>query len=192
MRRSKISPGVDYEELPTDAETEFISLSGEVKEAVLWYGDLRRGTERKATLLPGGHSLTTADYPGSDVQATNPAAYLYEPDGAVIRAHLVQPLARHLNATQIDPQIAYLTSDEFLETPFARRFALEAWFPFQLKRLRQYLRARNVGQVTIKKRGSPLEPEFLRQQLRLRGDQQRILFLTHVKGKPAVIIGNET
>lgn len=187
----KISPGVDYDELPSDAETEFISLSGEVKEAVLWYGDLRRGTERKATLLPGGHSLTTADYPGPDVPATNPAAYLYEPDGAVIRAHLVQPLARHLNATQIDPQIAYLTSDECIETPYARRFALEAWFPFQLKRLRQYLRAHNVGQVTIKKRGSPLEPEFLRRQLRLRGDQQRILFLTHVKGKPAVIIGNE-
>ena len=187
----KISPAVDYEELPADAETEFISLAGEVKEAILWYGDLRQGTERKATLLPGRNSLSTADFPGQDVPVTQPAAYLYEPDGAVIRAHLVQTVARHLNAAQIDPQIAYLTSDKKVETPFARRFTLETWFPFQLKRLRQYLRSRNVGQVTIKKRGSPLEPEFLRRQLRLRGDQQRILFLTHVKGNPAVIIAFE-
>ncbi len=187
----KISPGVDYEELPADIETEFISLSGEVKEAILWYGDLRKSTERRATLLPGGHTVTTADYPGQDVPVTEPAAYLYEPDGAVIRAHLVQTVARQLNATQIDPQIAYLTSDNRVNTPFARCFPIEAWFPFQLKRLRQYLRAHNVGQVTIKKRGSPLEPEFLIHQLRLRGDQQRMLFLTHVKGQPAVIIGNE-
>ena len=35
----KISPGVKLEELhPYDAEVEFISLGGELKEAVLWFG----------------------------------------------------------------------------------------------------------------------------------------------------------
>jgi len=187
----KISPGVDYEELPSQAEVEFISLAGEVKEGILWYGDLRRGTVRSATLLPGGHSLSTADYPGEDVPVTTPATYLYEPDGAVIRAHLVQPLARHLGAAQIDPYIAYLTAKSYQYTPFARCFGVEAWFPFQLKRLRRYLRSNGVGRVTIKKRGSPLEPDTLRQQLRLRGDGHRTLFLTHVLGQPAVLIGDE-
>ena len=76
-----------------------------------------------------------------------------------------------------------------LETPFARRFAIEDWFPFQLKRLRQYLRERNIGRVTIKKRGSPLDPAVLQRQLRLQGSEERILFLTFVLGEPAVLVG---
>lgn len=184
----KISPGVDYAELPAEAEVEFISLSGAMKEAVLWYGDLHQGDQRRATLLPGGHVLTTADYPGPSVPIKAPDAYLYEPNSAIIRAHLVQNLARKIDAAQIDSDIAYLTSAESVETPFARRFRIESWFPFQLKRLRHYLRERQVGQVTIKKRGSPLEPQTLRQKLRLHGDQKRILFLSHVQGNPAVIV----
>lgn len=184
----KISPGVDYDELPAEAETEFISLSGALKEAVLWYGDLGQGSIRKATLLPGGSSLSSADYPGDRVPIREPAAYLYEPDHAVIRAHLVQHLARKIKVAQIDAQIAYLTDDKKIESQFARRFKIESWFPFQLKRLRQYLRERHVGHVTIKKRGSPIEPQTLQKQLRLKGDQSRIIFLTHVLGKPAVIV----
>ena len=61
--------------------------------------------------------------------------------------------------------------------------------PFGLKRLREWLRARSVGRVVIKKRGSPLEPEELEKQLRLRGEGSRILFLTQVGGKHSVLIG---
>jgi hypothetical protein len=61
--------------------------------------------------------------------------------------------------------------------------------PFQLKRLRAYLRENNVGRVTVKKRGSPITPEELIQQLRLKeGEEERVLFLTQMQGKPIVII----
>jgi len=186
----KISPAVDYTELPVDADIEFISLAGAVKEGILWYGDLRCGSARRATLLPAGHTLSSDDFPGEAVLVRAPSAYLYEPDGAVIRAHLVQTLARHLGCAQIDKEIAYLTSDQYQETPYAHSFSLEAWFPFQLKRLRRYLRSRDIGRVTIKKRGSPLEPDSLQQQLRLKGDEHRTLFLTHVLGEHAVLIGS--
>lgn len=187
----KVSPAIDYAEIPAEATVEFVSFAGDVKEGILWYGDLQDNAARRATLLPVGCTLSTEDYPGGRAAVTPPGNYLYEPDGAVIRAHLVQALACRLNGRQIDPEIAYLTSDNYQETPFARCFELEDWFPFQLKRLRHYLRARNVGTLTIKKRGSPLEPESLRRQLRLRGDEERVLFLTHVLGEPAVLIGRE-
>lgn len=187
----KISPGVHYAEIPAAAEAEFISVQGEVKECVLWYGGLHSGVGRRATLLPGGHTLTDADLPVDPVAITTPQAYLYEPDGAVIRAHLVEALAVQIGATKIDAQIAYLTAVAAQQTPFAHLYAVEAFFPFQLKRLRHYLHQQNIGQVTIKKRGSPLEPDRLRQQLQLRGakENHRILFLTHIQGKAAVIIG---
>lgn len=182
----KISPGVDYAELPPDAEVEFISVAGEVKEGVLWFGPLRSGAARRATLLPGGHSLTSE--PGDPAPVVTPQGYLYEPDGAIIRAHLVEELARMLGAGKIDQEIAYLTAVTPQQTPFARCYPIEDAFPFQLKRLRHYLRQRHVGHVVIKKRGSPLEPEWLQKQLRLQGDEQRTLFLTQIGGKAGVVV----
>ena len=184
---AKVSPGIDYAELPDGAEIEFVSYEGEVREGVCWFGRLRTAAARRATLLPGGHTLTDE---GEAVTACGqPRGYLLEPDGAVIRAHLVGQLAAQLGATLIDPTIAYLTADTPTATPFARAYRIEDALPFQLKRLRHYLRERNVGQVTIKKRGSPLDPDILRQDLRLHGPSHRAIFLTQVLGKPAVLIG---
>ncbi len=184
----KVGPGIDYAELPAAAEAEFVSLRGEVKEAVLWFGPLRSEAARRATLLPDGATLTNLD--AETVEVGPPRAYLYEPDGAVIRAHLVGQVAAQLGATLIDPQIAYMTADTAQATPFAHNYRLEDAFPFQLKRLRGYLRERGVGLVTIKKRGSPLDPDVLRQALRLRGDAHRTLFLTQVMGRATVLVSD--
>ncbi|MBX3057628.1 MAG: SAM-dependent methyltransferase [Anaerolineae bacterium] len=189
----KASPAIDYAEIPPGTEAEFISLGGELKECVLWAGDLRRGVNRRATLLPGAHSLTDAALPAQPTPVTAPGHYLYEPDSAVIRAHLVEALAYQLEASKIDDAIAYLTNNTPQETPFARRYVVEMVRPFQLKQLRHLLHQQQIGSVTIKKRGSPLEPEQLKRQLRLTGppENHRILFLTHIRGEPSVIIGWE-
>lgn len=192
----KASPGVDLAELNNlQAEIEFISFQGELKEATLWFGPLKT-TTRRATLLPGPYSMFSDEclssypiyaHPG-DLTLDEPRAYLYEPDPAVLRAGLVRDLGQMLGAAQLDPDIAYLTSDQKVDSPFARRWEVETWFPFQLKRLREALRQRRVGRVTIKKRGSPLQPEVLMHALRLKGDQRRVIFLTHLRGNPVVIL----
>jgi hypothetical protein len=189
----KVSPAIDYAEVPSAAELEFVSVEGEVKEGILWFGDLRTGVGRRATLLPGGHTLTDQDT-ADPLPILPPQQYLYEPDGAVIRAHLVQALSHRLGAGQIDADLAYLTSDKRRQTPFARRYRLEDYFPFQLKRLRHYLRQRGITQVTVKKRGSPLDPQWLERQLRLgsalgKPAVHRIIFLTQIGGEAAVLIG---
>ncbi len=191
----KISPGVRMQELaPYDAEVEFISLRGELKDALLWFGPLKTAY-RRATVLPGPHSLA-ADESGPDSgdleeparKLGEPQAYLYEPDPAVLRAGLVVPFAEQIGAWQLDADIAYLTSDRLVNTPFARAWVIEDWFPFSLKKLRQVLRSRQVGRVVVKKRGSPLQPETLIRELRLKGDQERVVFLTHLRGRPIVIL----
>jgi hypothetical protein len=185
---AKISPGVDLDELAGyDAEIEFISLDGELKEAVLWFGPLKT-VHRRATLIPGPYTLVAT--PDAHLPIHEPQAILYEPDPAVLRAGLVATLGDQLNAAQLDPDIAYLTAKQLQPTPFARAWAVEDWFPFQLKRLRAYLRERNVGTLTVKKRGSPLEPEALIRNLRLSGENERTLLLTHLRGKAIAIIGH--
>ncbi len=185
----KVSPGVDYAELPPESEVEFVSLGGELKEAALWYGDLRDGAARRATLLPSGATMATNGSSLPDVPVTAPSAFLYEPDPAVIRAHLVELVAAQIDGSLLDPQIAYVTSAVHHSTPFARAYRIDDHFPFQLKQLRRYLQERGVGQVTIKKRGSPLDPEDLRRALRLRGDEHRVLFLTRVADQATVLVG---
>jgi SAM-dependent methyltransferase len=190
----KLSPGVDLAELAeyaADAELEFISERGELKECALWFGPLRTAA-RRATLLPAsgtGEVYTLVADPAAHGEVGPPQAYLYEPDPAVLRAGLVTTLAGQLEARQLDPDIAYLTAPHLRPTPFARAYAIEDALPFQLKRLRQRLRALRVGRVTVKKRGSPLEPQALIQQLRLAGPEERIVVLTHVAGRPWALIG---
>jgi hypothetical protein len=187
----KISPGVDLTEIEGhDGEVEFISLEGELKEAVLWFGPLKTAS-RRATVLPGRHTLSvsveeTKGMPQLPIR--EPQAYLYEPDPAILRAGLVAALGIELQAAQLDPDIAYMTSENETPTPFARVWAVEDWLPFNLKRLRATLRERGVGQVVVKKRGSPLQPETLIRDLRLWGDQERVIFLTHLRGRPVVVI----
>lgn len=187
----KISPGIDYNDIPPQAGIEFISLDGEVKEGLLWFGDLRDGAQRRAMLLPQGATLTATEDDGDPVPITLPRSFLFEPDGAVIRAHLVEQLARRMDVTMIDPTIAYLTGDTPINTPFARCFAVEESMPFHLKKLRARLRQLNVGRVIVKKRGSPLTPEALQQRLNLEGEREVIVFLTRVRSEPYILIAQE-
>ncbi len=184
----KVAPGIPHTLVPPDAEAEWVSLNGDLKEAALWFGALRTGDDtRRATLLPSGATLTATVREPPPVAP--PRRYLYEPDGAVIRAHLVADVAALVNGTLLDPTIAYITSDTLTDTPFARPYRIEDTMPFGLKRLRAYLRERGIGHVVIKKRGSPLTPDALMNDLRLSGDEHRILFLTKVAGKHTVLIG---
>lgn len=184
----KISPGAKLDELVGyDCEVEFISERGELKEAALWFGALRRGKFR-ATLLPSGDTLEGERARTPPLPLGRPRSVLYEPDPAVIRAGLVEAVGARLNAVKLDEDIAYLTGESLVETPFARAYRIEESHPFQLKRLRERMRALNVGRVTVKKRGSPLEPQALIRQLKLTGSEEKTLVLTHVQGRPWVLI----
>jgi SAM-dependent methyltransferase len=181
----KVAPGIDHDLVPQGVEAEWVSDRGDVKEAALWCGDLA-GVPRRATLLPSGATITGS---GTAVAPVGPVGeWLYDADGAVVRAHLVAELAESLGATTVDPTIAYLTSASLVETPFARAYRVDEVMPFSLKRLRAALRSRGVGRVEIKKRGSALDVEQLRRDLRLSGDAEATVVLTRVAGKPTVLL----
>ncbi|WP_327325519.1 class I SAM-dependent methyltransferase [Streptomyces sp. NBC_01210] len=181
----KIAPGVPHEAVPDDAEAEWISDGGDVKEAVLWFGT-RPGTVA-ATLLPGPRSLTGRGLPDPEVRKVG--RFLYEPDGAVIRAHLVAEVAEELDGGLIDETIAYITADGLRPTPYATAYEITDELPFGLKKLKALLREREVGNLTVKKRGSAIEPEELRRKVKPKGPNAATVFLTRVAGAPTMLIG---
>lgn len=204
----KASPGIDLREvaaLPDEVEVEFISVRGELREAVLWYGGLRSGAEKRATRIDGDVVMSMVGDDKPVVSISEPKGYILEPDPSVLRAGLVQDLAVRLGADMIDPTIAFMTSSEVSHPStgsgfeWVRVFEVEDWMPFGIKRLRGYLRERDVGRVTIKVRGmgvgKPVDVEDVRRQLRLKGrgygrsDEERVVILTRCLGKPIAIVG---
>ncbi|MFF3764615.1 methyltransferase domain-containing protein [Streptomyces sp. NPDC001922] len=181
----KIAPGVPHDAVPDDTEAEWISDGGDVKEAVFWFGTAPGA--RRATLLPGPHTLTGAGLPDP---APGPVGrWLYEPDGAVIRAHLVADAAAGVDGRLIDPTIAYVTADELHPTPWATAYEITDALPFNLKKLKALLREREVGKLTVKKRGSAVEPEELRRKVKPQGPNAATVFLTRAAGAPTMLIG---
>ncbi|MCP8711272.1 class I SAM-dependent methyltransferase [Streptomyces sp. AC04842] len=184
----KIAPGVPHEAIPAEAEAEWISDGGDVKEAVLWFGTAP-GTVR-ATLLPGPRTLVSRGLPDPEVRPVG--RYLYEPDGSVIRSHLVAEAAEPLAGGLIDPTIAYITADTLTPTPYATAYEITDRLPFNVKKLKALLREREVGVLTVKKRGSAVEPEELRRKAlpKPHGTASVTVFLTRVAGAPTMLLGH--
>ncbi|MDT0486478.1 class I SAM-dependent methyltransferase [Streptomyces doebereineriae] len=183
----KVAPGIPHEAVPAEAEAEWISDGGDVKEAVLWFGTAPGAV--RATLLPGPRTLLGRGLPDPEVRSVG--RYLYEPDGAVIRAHLVAEAAEELDGGLIDPTIAYVTADALHATPYATAYEITDRLPFNVKKLKALLREREVGILTVKKRGSAVEPEELRRKAlpKPQGPHSVTVFLTRVAGAPTMLLG---
>ncbi|MEV7005501.1 class I SAM-dependent methyltransferase [Streptosporangium sp. NPDC051022] len=183
----KVAPGIAYEFIPHDAEAEWVSYRGDVKEAVIWCGGLAGEAGRRATMLPSGATMTPDPALGQ-AEHGPVGRYVYEPDGAAIRAHLVAEVAAAVGGRLLDPHIAYITGDTAARTPWASRYEVHEMLPFSLKRLRAALRERGVGNATIKKRGSAVDVERLRKDLRLSGDGSAVVILTRIGERPFAMI----
>ena len=192
----KLAPGIPHDLIPSGVEAEWVSDAGDVKEAVLWSPGLAT-TDRRATVIPstgraagGLATLTSEDdpYAGAERPVREVGAFLYEPDGAVIRAGLVTAVAAGVNGGLVDPHIAYVTSDESFLTPFARSYRVVEHLPYREKQLKAALHERGIGRLTIKKRGVQIVPEELRKRLSLRGDNEGTLVLTRVAGQGTALL----
>jgi len=178
----KAAPGIPHDLVPSGVEAEWVSDHGEVKEAALWAGRLATCARRATVIGDGGlATLTDEDDPGAE--AVPVGRYLYEPDGAVIRAGLVSAVAAGVGGGLLDEHLAYVTSDASFRSPFARGYEVLEELPYREKALRAALRERNVGRLTIKKRGVTVVPDELRRRLALSGDEDAVIVLTRVAGE---------
>jgi SAM-dependent methyltransferase len=186
----KLGPGVDREIIPGGAEAQWVSVDRDVVELGLWFGPLAREGVRRSALVIGEHGSAelTAAADSEDAGVGNLGAYVYEPDGAVIRARLIGDLARSLDARMLSDSIAYLTSDSAVATPFAAGFRVLENFPLDQRTIKRELAARGIGTVEIKKRGVDIDPATFRTALAPKGDGSGTLILTRVAGKRRALL----
>jgi hypothetical protein len=186
----KLGPGFDRDLIPTTAEAQWISVDGQLVEMGLWFGALARPRIHRSALVidaTGSYELTAPE-DSEDVESGELGDYLYEPDGAVIRARLIGDLARSLGARMLSDGIAYLTSSTLVPTPFASAFRVLETLPFAERDLRRALRERGIGTLEIKKRGVDVDPAALRKRLSLSGRESATLVLTRIAGRHTALL----
>lgn len=186
----KLGPGTDRDLVPPGTEAQWVSVDGDVVELAVWTGVLARpGVGRAALVIRGdaAHELV-APADSEDAPVGPLGDYLYEPDGAVIRARLIGDLARANGAWMLSQGIAYLTADREVDTPFARGFRVIERLPADERHLRQALHSRGVGTLEIKKRGVDVDPAALRTRLKLKGDGSATVVLTREEGRHVALL----
>lgn len=172
----KMGPGLPHESVPANCEVQWVSVGGDVTEAVLWFNTVARPGVRRSALVINGTTaeLTSgADFdesPEVEVAGVDGVSgWLYEPDGAVIRAGLVADVvAQELGEAGgrlLDEHIAYVCADEYVATPFARAYEVLAVMPYNVKALRRWVRETGVTRLDVKKRGMAVTPEEVRRLL---------------------------
>jgi hypothetical protein len=177
-----------------EGELEWISRGGECKQLVAWLGPLAAQPGwRRATILALAADRWThrSVYGRPDAPvavASRLGRYLAEPDPAVLAAHLVGALAEERALAAVAPGAVYLTGDEPLADAALSWFKITEVLPFDVRRLKKLLRARGIAHLEVKKRGVAIEPEQVRRQLRVPGDESATLFVTRLGAAVTAIL----
>ncbi len=179
----KCAPGVDFDQirrLGFDGEIEVTSWQGAVREACLWSRGLTEiGVHRRASLLDLGEQITDRD--PCDCGVRPAGRWIVDPDGAVVRAGLVRHYGSRHGLWQLDPDIAYLSGDALPSG--VRGFEVLEQLRYSEKRLRRALSALDCGALEILVRGVrdvQVDPDALRQRLRLRGRRPLSVVITRI------------
>ena len=179
----KFGPGHPHEGIPANAEAQWVSVDGDLVELGLWFGSVARPNVKRAALLVQGntrHEIISHSVERMDAPIGELSKYVYEPDNAVVRSHLIGQLAEQLEAHLFAPEIAYLTSNKEISSPWLKGYKVIDNLVFDRKKLKAYLRERGIGVLEIKKRGSDIVPEQLRKELALKGESAATLIVTRV------------
>lgn len=170
----KCAPGIDYS--GWHGLVSVVSVNGGVKESCLYTPDLADpGHTREAVVIRESFTERVEDC-GDGVDVDKPKSFIIEPDGAVIRAGLVQQWAARHELAMLDPHIAFLTGERVPDG--------YSGFPFieavPLKKLRPALQTHGAGSLEILVRGVDIDPDQLRGKLKLKGDRPMAVAIARI------------
>ena len=180
----KLSPALAVDELldkyPTPDEVEVISLKGEAKETVFWYGSLADDCARCATSLPAEECWSGDYLPQAESAKLGP--FIHDPDPALVQAGVLGSFAERHQLYTVDPEIAYLTSSKPVFSPFLATFKVLAVEALDPRKMRPILREHKVGSLEIRTRGIVERTQALSQRMMKKtfGDRRLVLLAMRI------------
>lgn len=182
----KLAGSFPHELIPTNCEANWVSHNNELVETVLFFGSLAK-PEKRAAILLGEETL---EFSGSDAPAdiSDLGGFIYDPNPALVRSHLLGDFAREHGLWGIAKSIAFLSSSHELHSPWLRGFQVMEVLSMDPKKISKRLQELGIGILEIKKRGVDTTPEELRKKLKLKGSSAATLILTKVGDARKAII----
>ena len=174
----KLSGSFPHELIPDNCEANWVSHNNELVETILFFGSLGQAGKRAAVLL----EEEALEFSGSDAPAdvSELGNFIYDPNPALVRSHLIGDFAREHGLTGIAKSIAFLSSNTALSSPWLRGFQVLEVLSMDPKKISKRLQELGIGVLEIKKRGVDTTPEELRKKLKLKGSSAATLILTKV------------
>ena len=114
--------------------------------------------------------------------------YLYEPDPAAIKAHLINELATTFKISTIHPQVAYLTSEKYIGTPWLKTYQVIDSCPVDFPRIKKILKKHEIHRIDCKARGLTLDLHKIQKELNSKGKNIGLVIFTWVNNKKTAII----
>lgn len=186
----KTTPALEPSLIPPEGEREYISVDGECRELLLAFGECKQNIALSALILPEGARLVASRSPVPSVHP--PLEWVYDPDPAVVAAHLLPELAEILDGYLLHPRIAYLTAKHRVDTPFARVYRAIEHFPYSRRCLFERLRALRAGSLVVKKRGVNISPEQLVREWKPVGEQVITVLLYRTDTGVTAVLAQDT
>ena len=188
----KISPAFDYEELktlPEEPEIEIISENNNCKVAMLWFGDfktckLRATGFKKEAFFSFINNEVVADF--SLVKK-----YLYEPNKAISKAHLIDEVASEFSLAKRDYNLSFLTSDKLVsesDTNIFRKFEVLHYDKFSLKQFKLFLKNRKIDRAEIIVKNFKMTADDLRKRLKIKEGGESVIILATLQNQEKVFI----
>ena len=165
-------PQMPPERIPFDCEREYLSLNGHLNRLTLYFGNLKQ-CERSAVSLPAGARIISKDASCTLTETTRPGLYAYEPEPSVIKAQLLQQLAKSLEyhtgqvkLFTIDKKRMLLTSDSFFKHPVVKNHYLILLVDvFNVRRINSFLKDHEAGTVILRAGIDPADYWSIRNDL---------------------------
>jgi hypothetical protein len=170
--------------IAADAELEWISRDGDCRQQVAWCGC---GTGRRATVLDRtGNVRRMIKGEPCPVESGAALHYVYEPDAAILAAHLEGPLAAEHGLHGLGG--GYLTGDLLVNDRGLATFEVIEAMPFDRKRLAGWLAEHGIGRVEVKCRDGRNDANRIQRELSSKRDgTATVLLAPHQKSTIAII-----
>ncbi len=183
----KAGPGLPKELIPAEVRATWVSHARDAVEVSLW-NRLPAGPEAVVLADEGAQSLPSPERL-RELPVRPVGHYVIEPDNAVIRAGLLSEIAPETDLWLLDPQVAYLSSNQPYQGPWGTCFEVLQVLDYREKTLAAWVRAGDIGALEIKKRAIDVDPAQLRKRLNPRGTQSATLLLARTgQGTKALVV----
>jgi len=189
----KLSPGTPEGFLDLPGEIEFVGVRDELREQVLWTGDLARGRLR-ATEIGSTDSVDSFEGSPEDAQeafadvAEDVGAWIHEPVKCLVRSHLSALFGQSRGLRPMDSTIAWLTGGAVDPTPLLKSYRVLTHGPLKAGTELALLKEAGRSCGAVKKRGVAVVPEKAMRELRGLPGDPAVLVYTRVAARKWVLV----